>query len=243
MKYIFGNWKMYLNHDESVEFAEKIKDIKPKADTEIAVFPSALALNSVKQVLEGNEMFLGAQNCAWTPKGAYTGGISALMFKEIGCKYVLVGHSERRHVFGESDVDVRKKIEAALDVGLVPVLCVGEKKEERENGQADAVVKKQLMSALEDLYVNKDSLIVAYEPVWAIGTGNSCNPEDVVSMNNCIKDELKRYTNDEIAVLYGGSVNPDNVVSYTSIETVGGVLIGGSSVKEDKFLPLIEAIK
>lgn len=235
---------MYLNSDESVVFAEELKKASLKdKNIEMAVFPTALAMLGVQKVLKKSKFHFGAQNCAWTPKGAYTGAISALMFKEAGCKYTLVGHSERRHVFGESNEDVRKKLEAVLDAGLIPVLCIGETKEDKEAGKTSYRLKKQLMEALQGLSVNGGRIIIAYEPVWAIGTNNPCNPADADDIHGFIKLELKKYIKENVVVLYGGSVSAENVASYTKLETVDGVLVGGASVKISTFKPLFEAVK
>jgi len=242
--YIFGNWKMYLDNQESVDFAKNLaKEDTKYENIELAVFPSSLSMIGVEEQLRGSAFSVGAQNCTWTPKGAYTGAISALMFKDVGCKYALVGHSERRHIFGETNQDVRKKIEAVLDAGLIPVLCIGETIEDRENGKTEYRLKKQLNKALENLNVAADKIIIAYEPVWAIGTGNPCDPADADAMHRLVKKEIGQYIEGEVPVLYGGSVKADNVVSYLSLEAVNGVLIGGASVKADSFLDIINAVK
>lgn len=241
---IFGNWKMYLNHKESVVLANTLAntDLAGK-DLELAVFPSALSLVEVKESLKNTNISIGTQNCAWAPQGAYTGAVSALMYKEAGCEYSLVGHSERRHVFGESDEDVRKKLEAILDAGLTAVLCVGETKEDRAEDKVQYRLKKQLMKALEGLEIPEGKLIVAYEPVWAIGTGDPCKSADANDIHNWIKEELKQYLEAGVPVLYGGSVNPENVVDYVTLDAVDGVLVGGASVKIDSFKSLVEAVK
>lgn len=242
MKYIFGNWKMYLNLDESTVLAEKLaKEKITNEKVSIAVFPTALSLAGVVKSLAGTAFSVGPQDVAWTPKGAYTGCVSALMYKDVGCKYALVGHSERRHIFKETDADVRKKIEACLDSGLIPVVCIGETKEEKESGKREYRLKRQLFDAFKDLNLNGGEVIVAYEPVWAIGTGQACNPADADDVHGWIKLELKQYIDKEIPVLYGGSVNLQNVLSYLALETVDGVLIGGASTKTETFLPIIEA--
>ena len=244
MKYIFGNWKMYLNCDESISFAESLKkeNLKDK-NTEIAFFPTALAMILVQNVLKKSGVHFGMQDCSWAPKGAYTGAISALMFKEAGCKYALVGHSERRRIFGESNADVRKKLDAVLDAGLIPVLCIGETKEDKDGNRTKYCLKKQLREGLEGLDASSDKIIIAYEPVWAIGTNNPCLPADADDVHGFIKQEVKKYLKGEAAVLYGGSVNADNAASYTKLETVDGVLAGGASVKIDKFMPLVKAVR
>ena len=235
---------MYLNYKESIFLAKKLAQARLKAkNIELAVFPTALALSAVKVALSKTRIKIGAQNCAWTPKGAYTGAISALMFKEAGCKYVLVGHSERRYVFNESNEDIRKKIEAALDANLIPVLCVGESQKDNEESKTEYRLKKQLMEGLQGLKIDNNKIIVAYEPVWSIGTGNPCNPGDANDRHGFIKNELKQYITGEVPVIYGGSVNKDNAASYLKLETVNGILVGGASVKIDNFIPLVKAIK
>lgn len=240
MKHIFGNWKMYLDLKESVDLAVALsKESFGKKKVNLAVFPTSLAMSPVLQALKDSSFSIGAQNASWTPKGAYTGAVSAFMFKEAGCKYALVGHSERRHVFGESDTVVRKRLEACLETGLVPVVCVGETAEEKTNNKREYRLKKQLMTAFQDLNPDSD-IMVAYEPVWAIGTGDACNPPDADDVHGWLKTELKQYFNKNIPILYGGSVKADNVLSYLALETVDGVLVGGASAKFETFLPIIK---
>ncbi len=239
MKYIFGNWKMYLDLKESIDLAETLSKESFGADkVNLAVFPTSLAMSPVLQALKDSSFNVGAQNAGWTPKGAYTGAVSAFMFKEAGCKYVLVGHSERRYVFGESDTVVRKRLDACLETELIPVVCVGETAEEKTNNKREYRLKKQLMTAFQNLNPYSD-IMVAYEPVWAIGTGDACNPSDADDVHGWLKAELKQYFNKNIPILYGGSVNADNVLSYLALETVDGVLVGGASSKFETFLSII----
>ncbi len=244
MKYVFGNWKMYLDFDESNLLINGLLNESFDSDkVSLAVFPSTLALREVSLAANGSDIAVGAQNVSWTPKGAYTGAVSAHMFKDVGCEYALVGHSERRHVFGETDNDVRKKIEACFDTGLIPVVCIGETKEEKEEGKRDYRLKKQLMKAFEGLELGGNKLMVAYEPVWAIGTGDPCNPADADSIHGWIKEEMKQYFDKDVPVLYGGSVKDENVVSYVSLDTVDGVLVGGASSGLDTFVSLIRKVE
>ncbi len=241
MKYIFGNWKMYLDLNESKALAEEL--VKEKFDAEkisVAIFPSALALSKVEEITRESKIAVGAQDVYWTPKGAYTGAVSALMYKTSGCKYALVGHSERRYLFCETDEDVRKKIEACLDAGLTPVVCIGETKEEKDAGKRQYRLKKQLMKAFEGLKINGGNVMVAYEPVWAIGTGDACNPADADDVHGWIKGELKQYFDKDITVLYGGSVNEKNFMDYINYETIGGILVGGASTKLESFQVMIK---
>lgn len=244
MKYVFGNWKMYLDFDESNILANGMLIEKFNfSKVNLAVFPSALAAREVTMSLEEEKIETGPQDVTWFPKGGYTGAISAQMFRDIGCKYALVGHSERRHVFGETNDEVRKKMEACLEAGLVPVLCIGETEEDKKEDKKNYRLKKQLMKALDSLDLSDKEIIVAYEPVWAIGTGNACNPDEADETHAWIKSELKNYSDKEIPVLYGGSVNSENVVLYVSRDTVDGVLVGGASTKLETFLPLIHAVE
>ncbi len=241
--YIFGNWKMYLDYTESCILASQLAEATPEVgEATVALFPTDLAIADTKRILEGTPMLLGAQNCAWVPKGAYTGAVSAHMLADMGCAYILVGHSERRHVFGEDDNDVRKKIEACLDAGVVPVVCVGETKEEKETGKREYRLKKQVMKAFEGLEIDRDAqVIVAYEPVWAIGTGDACLPADADDIHGFLLQEIALYTQKNIPIIYGGSVTSENVVSYLSLKTVSGVLVGSASTSYASFCALVEA--
>jgi len=213
-----------------------------KEKNEVAIFPSTLAAREVIMCLNGSRIAAGAQDVAWVSKGAYTGAVSAHMFKSAGCKYALVGHSERRYVFNESDDDVRKKIEACLDAGLIPVVCVGETQEDLNENKREYRLKKQLMKAFEGLQINGGKVMVAYEPVWAIGSGKPCGPDEADSVHGWIKLEVKQYLGQDIPVLYGGSVNPENVVSYAARDVIDGVLVGGASTKLESFVKLINYV-
>ncbi len=243
MKYIFGNWKMYLDYNETDSLSQTLAKVKfDSKKLTLAVFPSTLGLKTVVDNLSGSGIALGSQDHTWRPKGAYTGAVSALMFKDIGCQYALVGHSERRYVFNESDDDVRKKIEEALNVGLIPVVCIGETREDRDEGKREYRLKKQLMKAFADLNLNGGSIILAYEPVWAIskgGVGEPCSPEEADDVQGWIKNELKQYTDRETPVLYGGSVDEKNVLSYLTQTMIDGVLVGSASTKLENFSTLI----
>lgn len=229
-----------MDLNESKALAEAIvKDSFDDTKINVAVFPSALTLSTVAEVVKDSKISVGAQDVYWTPKGAYTGAVSALMYRGVGCKYALVGHSERRHVFGETDDDVRKKIEACLDAGLTPVVCIGETKEEKDGGKREYRLKKQIMKAFEGLKINGGDIMVAYEPVWAIGTGDACNPADADDVHGWIKTELKQYIDKDVAVLYGGSVNEKNAKDYVVYDTIDGLLVGGASTKLESFSSLI----
>jgi len=245
-KYIFGNWKMYLNTQQSIDLARTLAEkIEARGDVSLAVFPNTLAFYGVAAELQKSPIATGAQNVAWTPQGAYTGATSAFMFKDAGATYALVGHSESRHIFGETNEEVRKKLEACIDEGLVPVLCIGETQEDRDAGKTQYRLKKQLMKALEGLSLNGSGLIIAYEPVWAIsksGVGEPCLPPDAEDVQGWIKGEIKNYLSQEIPVIYGGSVKADNVADYMHQKSVDGVLVGNASTKADSFISLIQNI-
>lgn len=243
MKYIFVNWKMYLGVKESIALAIAMSASYRRSEkAEIALFPTALAMTGVIAACKKKKIPVGAQNCAWTPAGAYTGAVSARMFRAVGCKYALVGHSERRHIFGESDSAVRNKIEACLSAGIVPVVCIGETKEEKDAGKREYHLKKQLMAALQNLVIPRAGrVMIAYEPVWAIGTGDACLPADADDAHHFIRREGSAYTSERMPILYGGSVDVKNAASYLALPSVDGLLVGGASTKKDSLLGIIRA--
>jgi len=244
MKHVFANWKMYLDFDESCILANQLLSQSFDAQKiNLAIFPNFLAVSELVKIFRDTPIAVGGQTCAWAPKGAYTGAVSALLLKEVGCRYVLVGHSERRYIFGESGDDVRKKLEAALAAGLVPVLCVGETETDRKEEKREYRLKKQLLKALEGLDLSGRRLMVAYEPVWAIGSGNPCLPADADDIHGWIKLELKQYSEKDIPVLYGGSVEADKAAEYVARDMIDGILVGGAAVKFETFLPLLRAVE
>lgn len=242
MKYIFANWKMYLDFSESMIFANQLLNLSHNFDKiRLGIYPSTLAFTEVKKCFSDSPIAVGAQNVAWTPKGAYTGAVSAEMFAQAGAVYALVGHSERRYIFGESDSDVKKKFYACVDAGIVPVLCIGETKEDLINNKREYRVKKQL-SILEAIDTSVQFL-VAYEPVWAIGTGDACDHIQTASVHDMIKKVLKEYTSEYIPVLYGGSVDTKNVVSYIPHSSIDGFLVGSASTRYDNFLSILNIVQ
>ncbi|MBU0661128.1 triose-phosphate isomerase [Patescibacteria group bacterium] len=243
MTYIFANWKMYLTHKEGLALARKLQTVSIPDDVTLGVFPNMITTAAVKELLEDTAIQVGAQNLAWTPAGAYTGAVSAFIAKEIGLSYALVGHSERRYIFAETNTVVRKKIEACFDSGITPVVCIGETTKDLEEGNREYRIKKQIMKALEGLSVKDNQLIIAYEPVWAIGTGKQCAPQDVIEMHTLIRKEIKSYTDAEVPLLYGGSVDAQNVVSYIKLDCVDGVLVGGASTHYDSLISLLGAVQ
>lgn len=239
--YIFGNWKMYLTTAQARTLAKELQDVTIAENVTAAVFPSMIYLSEAVDAFSSSNIAVGAQNVAWTPQGAYTGAVSAHLVKESGASYALVGHSERRHIFGESNETIRKRLEACLHEGLTPVLCVGETREDLDAGKGEYRVKKQLMKTCQGLH-GIERIIIAYEPVWAIsksGDGTPCSPEVARNMHAMIRDELKQYTDATIPVLYGGSVNAQNMLSFTNQEGIDGVLVGSASTKIDEFSAML----
>lgn len=241
--YLFANWKMYLDDAESRTLARELKKaIKnfPK-ETHLTVFPSALAMTGVKEELAGSAMTLGAQNTYWVDRGGYTGEVSAAMYRAAGVEYALVGHSERRTIFHETNHDVRQKIEAILAVGMTPVVCVGETLAEREDGSAEEAVEAELRAAFTDLvWPSERELIIAYEPVWAINTGQACPPEEASRMCSLLKQKIAGLVGDVPTIfLYGGSVRPENVADFVGQNDISGVLVGGASAKLESWLGIL----
>lgn len=242
--YLFANWKMYLDHDQSVALAKSLASELPKhaSRATFAVFPSDLALTSVQSIMAKAKIAVGAQNVYWIEEGGYTGATSVEMYRKVGCEYALVGHSERRHIFKETNVEVRKKMEAILADGMTSVLCVGETAHERKENEADVVIETQLRAAYTDLLWPKGrELIIAYEPVWAIGTGQSCDPDEAERVAMLIDRDVRALLGDvKPIILYGGSVRADDVRGYLSEKYLQGVLVGGASTKTETWLEIVE---
>lgn len=244
---IAGNWKMYKTPSEAVGLAEGIvKTLSSLDGPELVVCPPFTALTAVGPVIAGTRIGLGAQNLHWAKEGAYTGEVSADMLLDVGCRYVIIGHSERRQYFGETDERVNKKGRAALTSGLTPIICIGETLTEREAGRADAVVEMQLKGALSGLSPEQvQGLILAYEPVWAIGTGKTATPDQAEEMHAHIRKTIAMLVDAEsaggIRILYGGSVKPDNAKELLQRSEIDGALIGGASLQADSFAAIANA--
>lgn len=242
--YLFANWKMYLDYDESNILANALVVIAKKfsPSVKMVVFPSALSLYNVCGPLKDIGVAIGAQNTYWVDKGGYTGEVSAEMYKDAGCEYALVGHSERRHVFHETNHDVREKLDAVLATGMTPVICIGETGEERKNNKTEEVVEIQLRAALSKIEWPTDrELIVAYEPVWAIGTGDNCDPVEAERIHKKISEALRLLVPGVRAIiLYGGSVRPNNVAEYLKFDHINGVLVGSASAKLDSWQEIVQ---
>jgi len=243
---IAGNWKMYKDVNEAVELANGIKREAFDIDNvSIVICPPFTDLGDVGEMLVETNIDLGAQNCYWEGEGAFTGEVSVSMIKSVGCKYVIIGHSERRKYFGETDHTVNMKIKAAVDGGLVPIMCVGETLEEREAGKTLEVVKRQVTEGLkgfEEPFI--DGLIIAYEPVWAIGTGRTATPDQAQEVHAMIRELLGQLYSESLSaskrILYGGSVKPDNIKSLMEEDDIDGGLIGGASLKPGSFAEMIK---
>ncbi len=242
---IAGNWKMYKTIGEAVELVKALLvGLESGRDREVLVCPPFTALYAVRPLLVGTAISLGAQDLHHEAQGAYTGAIAPGMLTDVGCSYVIIGHSERRQYFGETDASVNKKIGAALGVGLKPIVCVGEVKAERDAGQAEAVVGGQLAGGLAGLSPEQMlKLVIAYEPVWAIGTGDTATPADAQMMHAFIRSRLHAQFGAEVAeavrIQYGGSVKPDNVDELMAQPDIDGALVGGAALKADSFLRIV----
>jgi triosephosphate isomerase len=240
---IAGNWKMHTTRSEAIALVEGLVKIAGEAgDREVLVAPPFTALASVADALGGTRVLLGAQDVYWEDAGAFTGEVSAPMLRDAGCTHVIIGHSERRQYFGETDEGVSKKIGAARKHGLTPIVCVGELLAEREAKQTLAVIERQLAGALQGLTAEiVAGLVIAYEPVWAIGTGKVATPEQAQEVHAAIRHRLQRIGSQAGAarILYGGSVKPDNVDGLMSQPDIDGALVGGASLKVDDFARII----
>jgi len=243
---IAGNWKMYKTNPEAVDTARRLVELTADAaDVDIMIAPVFTALEVVSRTVADSRVSLGAQNLYWETEGAYTGEISADMLVSAGCRYVIIGHSERRQYFGESDETVNKKIRAALDAGLIPVFCVGETEAEREAGQTFSVLDKQVKIGLDSFFA-KDlgSLVVAYEPVWAIGTGKTATKEQAqeahAHIRSLIGDNLDPALAQSVRILYGGSVKPDNIAQLMAMPDIDGALVGGASLEAESFSRIVK---
>jgi triosephosphate isomerase len=237
---------MYKTIKEAVELVEALlAGVGQPSDREVLVCPPFTALYPLSPLLADSPIALGAQDVFYEAQGAYTGAISPLMLKDIGCSYVIVGHSERRQYFGDDDASVNRKLHAALSQGLRPIMCVGESKPQRDAGQATAIVTAQVRAGLADVTVEQmNAVVIAYEPIWAIGTGDTATPDDAQAMHAAIRQTLAELfdatTANGIRIQYGGSVKPDNVDELMAQPDIDGALVGGASLKADSFLRIIQ---
>lgn len=241
-----GNWKMFGTRSEAVSLATALVSAVGKTSgREVLVAPTFTALEAVRDVIRGSAILLGAQNVHWETKGAFTGEISAAMLRDAGATHVIIGHSERRQYFGETDATVNQRLKAALAGGLVPIVCVGETLAERDAGQALSVIARQLTAGLAGVDAAQlAGLVLAYEPVWAIGTGRTATPEQAQEVHAAIRQQLTTMadatTSERVRILYGGSVKPDNVDTLMSQPDIDGALVGGASLDAAQFTRIVQ---
>jgi len=246
--FIAGNWKMNLDRASAIELAgELAKQVEGIDTVDVAVCPPAIYLEAVGSAVCGTKVGFGAQNMYFEPNGAFTGEISPTMLCDIGCDWVILGHSERRQIFGETDELINKKVQAALQAGLGPIVCVGETLQEREADKTIDVIQTQVDGSLADLTVDEmKRIVIAYEPVWAIGTGKTATPEQAEQVHVEIRKMLAAKFGEEVAqvvrIQYGGSVNGDNAVDLLGQPNIDGALVGGASLTVEKFMAIISKV-
>jgi len=241
---IAANWKMYKTVSEAETFVNEFLPLIAVVEkVDIAVCPPFTCLPALSRGLKGSKVLLGAQNVFWEEQGAYTGEISPAMLLDLNCHYVIIGHSERRHVMGESDYTINRKLKAACAAGLIPIFCVGETLQEREQNLAREVVKQQLEKGLKDIPTQE--MVIAYEPVWAIGTGVNASPDDAQEMNGFIREYLSilydKTWAEGVRILYGGSVKPENITQFMAEKDVDGALVGGASLNAPDFARIVRS--
>ena len=229
---VAANWKMHFDMEKAIKVAQEMVE-KVRSDSEIIVCPSFVFLDRLSKVFSNSQIRLGAQNMCFKEEGAFTGEVSPIMIKSVGCEYVILGHSERRHIFGENDVDIHKKVVSAIEHELKPIVCVGETLSQRDDGKAFDIVERQIISALDG--IDLDKVVVAYEPVWAIGTGVAADKETITQMHKFIREIVG-----DVAILYGGSVKDTNAKELAEIEDVDGFLVGSASLDAEKFAKIAE---
>lgn len=244
---VAGNWKMHMTIPPARQLVAETKAaLEGVAGVEVVFCPPATALCSVGEALAGTPWHLGGQTMHWEAKGAYTGEVSAEMLTDVGCRYVILGHSERRELFGETDEAVGRKVRAAFEHGLIPIVCVGERLAERQAGRADAVITQQISAAVPELATERARhLVIAYEPVWAIGTGHTATGAEANRVAGVIRGTLARTGGagaaSEVRILYGGSVKPDNIREFVGEPEIDGALVGGASLDARAFAAIVRA--
>jgi triosephosphate isomerase len=243
--FIAGNWKMNLDRASAVALAEGLaKEAEEVDGVDLAVCPPSVYLDAVGRVVAGSKVSLGAQNVYHQPKGAFTGELSVAMLRDLGCEFVIIGHSERRHILGETDEAVNQKVHAALEAGLEPIVCVGELLAEREGGKTLEVIRSQLDGSLAGLSAEQMlRVVMAYEPVWAIGTGKVATPDQAeevhLDLRKILQDRYNREVAESVRIQYGGSVKPENAADLLAQPNVDGALVGGASLKVDLFMGIV----
>ena len=246
---IAGNWKMNKNIVESVSLVKELKDfVRGIEGVDIVVCPPFTSLWVVKEIINGTNIHLGAQNMFWETKGAFTGETSPLMLKNVGCEYVILGHSERRQYFKETSEEVARKTEVALSVNLTPIVCVGENLEEKESSKTESIIEQEIKALFPKIdSILAGRIIVAYEPIWAIGTGRSSNSQDANLITKFIRELFSFKYGSKIAerirILYGGSVNPKNINEFINESDIDGALVGGASLNTLSFSQIVKSTK
>ena len=245
LPFMAGNWKMNKTVGEALDLVRELKAATSGVkDVEVAVAPPFTALYAIRKEFEGSSIHLAAQNLYWEEKGAFTGEVSPLMLKEVGCHYVIIGHSERRQFFGETDETVNRRIRAALAQGLKVIFCIGETLKEREEGKTFSVIERQLEGGLKGLGDQEmTNMVIAYEPVWAIGTGKTATPEQAEEVHRFIRGKIEKLYSREVSegirIQYGGSVTPENVKGLMNQPNIDGALVGGASLKAEFFSKIV----
>ena len=240
---IIANWKMHKTISEAQAFCRDFIVLsRGLKKTTVVICPPFTALTAAAAILKSSDIKLGAQDVHWEAKGAYTGEISPAQLVDAGCRYVIIGHSERRQILGETDIMIRKKVKAALGAGLIPILCVGETLQERQENKAYEIVEQQITGALKDIEFTEEDLVIAYEPVWAIGTGVNASYQDADEMaahiRTCLQNINTRVMAAKIPLLYGGSVKADNFAEFLQ-GSINGALVGGASLEADSFFQIV----
>jgi len=240
--FMAGNWKMFMTETEALDFVKQVKPlVKDVTDKTMLICPPFPVLSRMHDVLKDTNISIGAQNIHFEDKGAFTGEVSGPMLKAVGCEYVIIGHSERRQYFCETDEIVNKKLNAALKNKLLPIVCVGESLEQRESNATFKVIAAQIKGSLDGLSTDNWKLVtIAYEPIWAIGTGKTASPEQAQEVHAFIRGLLPKEVAQEVRILYGGSVKPDNVKELMAQPDIDGGLVGGASLKPESFAGLVK---
>lgn len=243
---IAGNWKMYKTVERSINLVTELAGLLQNSNqVEVVVCPPFTALDAVLDITAGTNIVVGAQNMHWEAEGAFTGEISPMMLRQMGCKYIILGHSERRQYFGETDDNINKKVQASFKHDLIPIVCVGETLDQREQGITEQVIRQQVEGALAGLEANyAATLVMAYEPVWAIGTGKTASNLDAQKVINFIRGVIKGLYNESVAekvrIQYGGSVKPDNIAGLMEQKDIDGALVGGASLDAETFAAIVK---
>jgi len=241
---IAGNWKMHMTNKDVIEYIDSFKNMVSDTDVEIVLCPPFTLLEQTKELTHNTNIKVGAQNMHWEEYGAFTGEVSPLMLKELNIEYCIIGHSERRQYFNETDETVNKKIKKALEHGIKPIVCVGETIEERKAGETESLIKRQITKALEGVEGSKlKEIVIAYEPIWAIGTGETATAEEanrvIAYIRKIVKDLYGEDISEEIRIQYGGSVKPNNIEDLMNQDDIDGALVGGASLKADSFVEIV----